>query len=108
MSEARFTPGPWEAYYSSGVGWNVRKPHELEGFTGLAPICSLAWWQFDIPGIINNEISGANARLIAAAPELLEALRLLASYGDTFAYRIGDCNPYEKAIAAIRKAEGTP
>jgi hypothetical protein len=31
----------------------------------------MAWWQFDKPGIIDNEISGANAKLIAAAPELL-------------------------------------
>lgn len=35
----------------------------------------MAWWQFDKPGIIDDEISGANAKLIAAAPELLEAAK---------------------------------
>lgn len=69
----KHTPGPWEAQNTEGAGWSVRKQHERPGYTGLAPICSMAWWQFDIPGIIDDEISGANARLIAAAPDLLAA-----------------------------------
>jgi hypothetical protein len=35
----------------------------------------MAWWQFDRPGLIDNDISGANAKLIAASPDLLAALR---------------------------------
>ena len=38
--------------------------------------------------------------------ELLEALKLLASYGDVFAYHKDNENPYRKALAAIAKAEG--
>ena len=47
----------------------------------------------------------ANARLIAAAPDLLEALNALADYVDD---RAGDneCRPLENARAAIAKAEG--
>lgn len=61
---AEHTPGPWEAYYVGGAGWSVRKRDERPGYTGLAPICSMAWWQFDIPGIIDDEISKANAERI--------------------------------------------
>jgi hypothetical protein len=47
----------------------------------------------------------ANARLIAAAPDLLEALKVLADYLDE---RSGDneCRPLENARAAIAKATG--
>lgn len=47
----------------------------------------------------------ANMRLIAAAPDLLEALENLADYIDE---RAGDneCRPLENARAAIAKAKG--
>jgi len=35
----------------------------------------MAWFQFPIPGIIDDEISEANAKLIAAAPDLLAFAR---------------------------------
>lgn len=69
------TPGPWKAYYIESVGWSVKMANPREGYDRPDPICSMAWWQFDKPGIINNDISGANARLIAAAPELLSELK---------------------------------
>lgn len=78
MSESKHTPGPWEAYNTTGAGWSVRKQHERPGYEGLAPICSMAWWQFDIPGIIDDEISEANARLIAAAPSMLNVLQAVS------------------------------
>lgn len=71
------TPGPWEAIHTVGAGWSVRRIHPRPGYTGLAPICSMAWFQFPITGIIDDSISEANARLIAAAPELLEACRAM-------------------------------
>ena len=71
----KHTPGPWEAYHVSSAGWSVRKASPREGYSSPDPVCSMAWWQFDIPGIIDNEISGANAKLIAAAPDLLTHLK---------------------------------
>lgn len=55
---------------------------------------------------IGNEIDMANARLIAAAPELLEALKVCAQF-------IVDCDglasdEYSRASAAIAKATGAP
>lgn len=38
--------------------------------------------------------------------ELTEALELLVSYGDVFAYRAGTENPYRKGKAALAKARG--
>lgn len=67
-----FTPGPWEAYYVQSKGWSVRMAKPREGYDRPDPICSMAWWQFDKPGIIDDEISGSNARLIALAPTMFE------------------------------------
>jgi hypothetical protein len=50
----------------------------------------------------------ANARLIAAAPEMLAALRLVVGLADNEAVESGDCrnpdNPFAIARAAIAKA----
>ncbi len=55
------------------------------------------------PDKINSEEKAANARLIAAAPDLLEALQLLVQ-GEAKSYiTIQEIN---KAIAAITKATG--
>jgi hypothetical protein len=45
----------------------------------------------------------ANAHLVAAAPELLEALRTMLAYATT-----ADSQAVAKAKAAIAKAEGKP
>jgi hypothetical protein len=72
---AKHTPGPWEAYHVNSAGWSVRMANPRDGYSSPDPVCSMAWWQFDIPGIIDNQISGANAKLIAAAPEMLAAIQ---------------------------------
>lgn len=51
------TPGPWNAH-------NWRVIAEVDGF----PIC-------DVEPRLTGDITAANARLIAAAPELFEALK---------------------------------
>lgn len=106
MSEtATHTPGPWEAYFVSSAGWSVRMAQPRDGYDRPDPICSMAWWQFDKPGIIDNDISGANARLIAAAPELLEACDQLIRW---VAKGSGpSCEAIRFAKAAIAKATGT-
>ena len=73
MNTSTHTPGPWEAYYVQSGGWSVRMAKPREGYDRPDPICSMSWWQFDKPGIIDDNISGANAKLIAAAPDLLTA-----------------------------------
>ena len=81
------TPSPW-SFVQSGTGdfpiWTVRI-----GTRGL----------ITLPATAGMETMDADARLIAAAPELLEALQDLC---DT----LGECGMTEKARAAIAKAEG--
>lgn len=87
---SKHTPGPWE--------WN-KNYRGLDG-PGGAVILEYApyegMWVPDYAG----DWSEANARLIAAAPELLEALQDLC---DT----LGECGATAKARAAIAKAEGS-
>ncbi len=81
------TPSPW-TFVQSGTGdfpiWNVRI-----GTRGL----------ITLPATAGMETMDADARLIAAAPELLEALQDLC---DT----LGECGMTGKARAAIAKATG--
>lgn len=115
MTQAKHTPGPWHAVKSSSNGWEIR------GVLGAPPECRNMvefsyssdkpvllflepWHQF--PNAEWDEMQEANARLIAAAPELLEALQVmtalcLAKYGNM------DSDVYseiEKANTAIAKA----
>lgn len=94
---SKHTPGPW-----TGAGPSFGDPlprytteivTEWEDEDGEAlSICELPFHHHDD----ENE---ANARLIAAAPDLLEALQDLC---DT----LGECGMTERARAAIAKAEG--
>lgn len=81
MAEIKHTPGPWR------VGPYYR--HEVVNDHGL--ICC---------GPIETEATRANARLIAAAPELLDALKECM-------YEIRDSSPTKKhALEVIDRAEG--
>ena len=95
---SKHTPGPWFAQESIRDGWYicardvehiVVDSHDVGGFYGVI-------------------IKDADARLIAAAPELLEAL-------ECYVEKVADLNRYgviietslrEKAEAAIAKAKG--
>lgn len=113
---AKHTPGPWEVQHS-----RQRNPHayriysvtERAAQTGVGPhhyqpcICEGAMWLDSDPA----DESLANAHLIAAAPELLAALREYLAADD--ALRNGtpeNAERYRKAIAqacaAIVRAEG--
>jgi hypothetical protein len=82
------TPGPWSLIYFGGpqIG---HKP------TGEA-VCTM-WGDDEDP----NDPIHANARLIAAAPELLEALEAMV-LNDRHTYR--DC--HKAALKAIAQAKG--
>jgi hypothetical protein len=70
MSEAKFTAGPWQREdYSDEDG--VLFEMELAGANGEA-ICRI-----DFEGVDNTAYAEADARLIAAAPDMYEALRRL-------------------------------
>lgn len=86
------TPGPWR------ISQNVSR-HVIGPKGGVVTCGELTW---DGPG--STAIADANARLIAAAPELLEALRTLAveEYRDDDDPILGAAR--DKARAAIAKA----
>lgn len=91
MTQTAHTPGPWLAEDYEGAGsadWYV-VPHDHKGT--IAALTGLE--------------AEANACLIAAAPDLLEALE----YADSEFARLGlpeDCSPRLNISAAIAKAKG--
>lgn len=103
------TPGPWK------VNWLYAKPLDSQD-DELAPHHDTTERKYSIVGTICSATADAEviARLIAAAPELLEALKeaesvvvtaAILSYDEDFeAYLRSRCLPIVRA--AIAKAEG--
>lgn len=93
------TPGPWRVdidcrMIETGLAGNLRGEYEH--------IC-------DFRPDINGHINEANARLIAAAPELLEAVKtLLTMESIMLGNRPSAVYTIERAKAAIARAEGGP
>lgn len=86
------TKGPWEIETKGSR-------HFIDGADQL----TVAY--VDRAGVRDRQEIEANARLIAAAPELLAALKAIADYVAVMhGHRGGDISQY--AIAAINKAEG--
>jgi len=107
---AAFTPGPWTVSDSAPEEYAV-SIHGAQLETGGFPIVA------DIPERTIHGTHEANARLIAAAPDLLEALRdALKAEEDAIASVAGWAGALgvhpdllariEKMRAAIAKAEG--
>lgn len=88
----KHTPGPWAVHPGCA---------QVDAFTPTpVAVCRLLW-PTDVRG---EEETEANARLIAAAPDLLAALDgLLHEVGD---YLTQDRQAYIDAVAAIDKAKG--
>ncbi len=79
MSEKAHTPGPWvlnEVRTQCGRAFRIGSGEMVEAGKGCCIIYD------DYPGDPNNQ-RAANARLIAAAPEMLEALRLHKAWSDS-------------------------
>jgi hypothetical protein len=85
------TPGPWTAEHDS-EGWIIDGPHP----TGRWAICK---------SISNESRDVANMALIAAAPDMLKALKALVSASDGHP---GSVQQRRAARAAIAKAENPP
>ena len=90
------TPGPWTAVKLDDDGH-----YDITANNGAAVIAGTAGWYGE------HNPGEANARLIAAAPEMLEACRLYRSWREraepcraAFGWRL------DAALAAIAKAEG--
>jgi hypothetical protein len=90
------TPGPWE------VGSAI----EIRAASGYVVA------RLGDPIHMHNEITAGNARLIAAAPELLESLRAMSDYIESLKWgQAWPGRPHamaDAARAAIAKAEGGP
>lgn len=102
----KHTPGPWElseAEYKDGFG-TYRRVEQVEQFGDVvASVC--------IRHAVNHTLNAcgdANARLIAAAPDLLGALQpfVLANSSEEFVTLVVRSSDITKARAAIAKATG--
>ena len=97
------TPGPWFAHDFSGVSEGDVEASDFSVSCTTPDHITVAIMG---KGLRNKkEEWEANARLIAAAPELLEALEFLVEHVE---YYIGDkeFRPLENALFAIAKARG--
>ena len=99
MSAAKHTPGPWliegrTIYSLMHHGWN----------RGVEVLKNRFWASCYHDRSVTDEEAEANARLIAAAPELLEALQMFL---DDYESSEGDAQSCARvARAAIAKATG--
>lgn len=102
--EAKHTPGPWElseAEYKEGFG-TYRRVEQVEQFGDVvASVCIRHTANHTL-----NACGDANARLIAAAPELLGALEAMSAEFDSGDVNDGEWAAIQKARAAIAKATG--
>jgi len=95
----KHTTGPWELFYQKGYKQFNVFPVEHKG--AQIAVCSI-YSCFERPKAEDE----ANARLIAAAPEMLEAL---IACDEAMEYMSEYCIPInlpEKVKAAIKKARG--
>jgi hypothetical protein len=96
------TPGPWELDRCREQGREVWQIGAREGDTAVVTVSGYTGC-INGPGLrhMDTAENDANARLIASAPDLLEALKSLSH--DGFGRVLGDWPAIEAAIA---KAEG--
>jgi hypothetical protein len=97
---AKHTQGPWRAEFGNNSARVIAKvEHEV------ASVPTLRSTNAEEDG--NRDVMVANARLVASAPELLEALRgMLAMYSSDEAGGDETLEEVREARAAIAKAEG--
>lgn len=106
MAESSFTPGPW--MIATGSSW--RRIMSVTGTMVCEPITQRGDNHPDLH-FRNGGPDGADARLIAAAPDLYEALQgfnlkpeaIVSSQGDTITLRI-PIAAIQSASAALEKA----
>lgn len=112
MSDATHTPRPWVFRVEREATENSSARFFIDGNAGTA---RGRWVIAETKALLPlaTEEAEANARLIAAAPDLLAALRKVESYlGDVCDQGVLDLHPvfklWNQVTAAIAKAEGRP
>ena len=107
------TPGPWHFHFAGSIA--EQSDGEYGGATGITTRSEAAFFQDGERGdliawVPHDGHHVANARLIAAAPELLERLRecvtWLEDYYDAVSMDDDEEQHLEAARAAIARAEG--
>ena len=91
MNKFKGTPGPWFIDNGRAIG-----PKSTEDDQSQGMIIPVGWVEFD-PEV---EVQVANQRMMAAAPDLLEALQIICFFEDI------SSDKREIAEAAITKAIG--
>jgi len=96
---SKHTPGPWAVHDHPTDPYQYG--HHVTTEDGLT-ICSVTYQlPVNTPHGVEEATRVANARLIAAAPELLEALQTLVDAVDP------ESTGWSEAVAAIAKATGS-
>lgn len=110
---SKHTPGPWEVTNDinvfSALGADSGDGHKAHSTDGWQVADCSEGLTFVDGGMVElgYDVKKANARLIAAAPDLLEALEyMLNCQYDYDPRRQADCDMCAKARAAISKARG--
>ena len=104
MGEPKWTPGPWHWYVEDGSFMGLSGPdgqydHIL--WSEICPACQKRGNRCTAP-------NDPNAHLIAAAPELYEALRDIVSIMPAYWDKIPDAirRKAERGVVALAKARG--
>ncbi len=98
MSETRWTKGPWIACLHGG---GITSEHG--DVIAIQP--EHVWDEYDCDPA-RLVYSDADAHLIAAAPDLAEALRLLLADVEDYPAWQRPCHAVDVALAALAKAKG--
>lgn len=102
MSESKHTPGPWGIEHTN-VGIYVG-PMRADGMKVASIVAPIEWGEDYRDDFLARQET--NALLIAAAPDLLYALRLLVQDVQDYEVWQRPCYAVDVARAAIAKAEG--
>lgn len=106
MTQTTHTPGPWWPIQTMTGSWyvNTRRDNQPEDAPPSPYGATVAGFVGDRTEARTSGNEAANARLIAAAPDLLAALRSVLNYANLGAYERADA--MQAARTAIAKATG--
>lgn len=99
MSETKHTATAWLLADEDKTFVYALGPHGTNNFWAHVQTAG--------PEKISKEEAVANARLMAAAPELLAALESMVKLIDDNGLCVDECEDYDSALAAIAKATGS-